>query len=81
MEQEAKTHFTKHEVDLLSRFSQEANQTLKHQQEILMTAEVFRRDEQLFDLRPELSLHAPHAEETARDVETGSRKSAIPTEV
>ena len=49
--------------DLFSRFSQEANQALEYLRENLVTevtSEVWRRDQQVYDLRPELSLQALH---------------------
>ena len=66
LEQEADARFSQRLRDLLSRFSQEANQALENQREILVTevtSEVWRRDEQVYDLRTELSLQALHQED------------------
>ena len=56
-----------HEAD--DRCSPEANQALEDQRKHSVTAvtsEVWRRDEQLYDLRTELSPHAPHAEDVSQ---------------
>ena len=51
--------------ELLSRFSrEEASQALEDVRDILVaTSEVWRREEEVHDLRTELSLHAPHSED------------------
>ena len=54
---------------MFSRFPQEANQALEDQREIVVTeatSEVCRRDEQLHDLRTELSLQTLHAEDVSQ---------------
>ena len=53
----------------VSRFSQEANQAVGNQPENLVTevtSEVWRRDEQVYDLHTELSLQAPHQEDVTQ---------------
>ena len=54
--------------ELLSRFSQEAEQALDDQRAVLVTevtSEVRRRDEQEDDFRTVLSLHVQHAEDVS----------------
>ena len=61
--------FLKDLGDVFSRFPQEANQALEDQWEIVVTeatSEVCRRDEQLHDLRTELSLQTLHAEDVSQ---------------
>ena len=63
LEREAGARFHQKPRELLPRFSQEANQALDNHRENVVTevtSEVRRRDEQVFDLRTELSLQAPH---------------------
>ena len=52
LEHEADARFSKRQRELLSRFSQEENEALDNQRDILVTevtTEVWRRDEQLHD--------------------------------
>ena len=61
--------FSQRQRDLLSRLSQEANKALVNQQENLVTevtSDVWRRDEQVYDLRTELSLQALHQEDVTQ---------------
>ena len=69
LEHEADARFSTRQRELLSRWSQEANQAPEDQREILVTeesTEVWRRDEQVHDLRSELSLHALHSEDVTQ---------------
>ena len=55
--------FLQRHREVLSRSSQEATQALDDQRETFVTevtSEVWRRDEQVHDLRAELSLHTLH---------------------
>ena len=55
--------------ELSSRFSEEANQVLEDQRDNLLTevtSEVWRRYEQVHDLRRKLSLQALHAEDVTQ---------------
>ena len=66
--------FSRRRRELLSRFSKEAYQALEDQREILVTevtSEVRRRDEQVHDLRTDLSLEALHAEHVSQQHLTG----------
>ena len=68
-ERKADSRFSQRQRELLSRFSQKANHALANQREILVTevtAEVWRRDKKVHDLRKELSLHALHSEDIAQ---------------
>ena len=61
--------FVKDRGELLSRLSQEANPALECQRENVVTeatTKVWREDEQLCDLRMELSLQALHAQDVPR---------------
>ena len=69
LEHEAYARFSQRQMELLSRFSQGANQALERQREILVTevtSEVWRRDEQVHDLRTDLNLHALHSEDVTQ---------------
>ena len=61
--------FPRKQRELSSRFSQEANQALEDQRDNLLTevtSEVWRRYEQVHDLRRKLSLQALHAEDVTQ---------------
>ena len=69
LEHKADARFSQRQQELLSRFSDGANQGFKDQREILVTevsSEVWRRDEQVHDLRTELSLRALHSEDVTQ---------------
>ena len=69
LEQEADTRYSHRQRELLSRFSQEAKQSLEHQRDNLVTEvipEARRRDEQVYGLRTELSLQALHREDATQ---------------
>ena len=66
LEHEADARFSLRQRELLSRFSQEVNQALENQRDIMVTkvtTEVWRRHEQVHDLRAELRLQALHSED------------------
>ena len=68
-EHEADARFSQRPRELLSRFSQEAYQALEEERDNLateVTSEVWRRNEQVHDLRTELILHAPHSEDVTQ---------------
>ena len=61
--------FSQRQMELLSRFSQGANQALEDQREKLVTGGNIRsigRDEQVHDLRTELGLQALHPEDVTQ---------------
>ena len=63
-EHEADARFSRRHKELLSRFSQEANQALENQRDIFVkepTSEVRRRDEQVYDSRTKLSIQTLHS--------------------
>ena len=69
VEHEGDAKFSQRQRELLSRFSQEAAQTPENMLEILVTevtSEVWRRDEQVHDLRTDLSLHALHSQDVTQ---------------
>ena len=69
LEHEAYARFSQRQREQLSRFSQEANQTVVNQRELLVTevtSGVRRRDEQVYDLRTELSFQALHSEDVTQ---------------
>ena len=75
LENEADAIFSLRRRELLSRFSQETNEALEDQREILVaevTSEVWRREEQVCDWRTELSRQALHSEDV-----TQTQKSRI----
>ena len=66
VEHGADARLSHRQKEMLSRFSQEAQQALEGQQDILVTevtSEVWRRDEQVYGIRAELNLQAPRAED------------------
>ena len=66
VEHESVARFSLRQRELLSRFSQQVNQALENQRDIMVTkvtTEVWRRHEQVHDLRAELRLHALHSED------------------
>ena len=78
LEHEADARFSQRQRHFLPRFSQEANQALEDQREILVTevtTEVWMRDEQVHELRTELSLHALNSEDDLSRL--GFRKHSI----
>ena len=69
LEHEADARFSHIQGELFSQFTQGANQALENQRENLVTevtSGVWRRNEQVFDLRAELSLHALHSEDVTQ---------------
>ena len=66
IEHDAGARFSQGQRELLSRFSQDADQALEDQRDILateVTSEVWRLDEQVYDWRTELSLQALQSED------------------
>ena len=69
LEQETDARVSQKRRKLLSEFSQEANQTPEDQRENLstgVTSEIWRRDEQVYDLGAEVSFRTPHAEDVSQ---------------
>ena len=69
LEQETDLRFSQRQRELLSRFSQEGDQALEDQRQNFVTevtSEVWRRDEQVSDLRAELRLQSLHAENVSQ---------------
>ena len=69
LDQEADARYSHRHRELLSRVSQEANQALEDLRKNLVTevpSEVWRRNEQLYNLRTELSHQAPRSEDASQ---------------
>ena len=75
LEHEAGAQCSPRQREQSSRFSQETNQALVNLQEVLVTevkSEMWRRDEQVYDLRTGPSLQALHSEDVVQQRSRGN---------